>query len=325
MEFLFIIVVIIATIITWLMIKLSHRLGIVDHPGQRRSHDVITPRGGGWAIVLPVMVCGLYFINEDGHWPLMAWLSVLSIVAVGWLDDLYQLSAKIRLFVQLLASFVFIVTLMPDQSVWVQLIATIMTIWFINLYNFMDGIDLLLVSQLGFVLVCMLLIWPQNPLNTEIVVMLAAAFGFAFFNVTPARVFMGDVGSTFIGMIVAGLAVSISSHGSSLVNIYPAILLSAVFLVDAGLTLLHRVIQRKSIFQAHNEHCYQYLVRIGWSHIGVVIVYLLVNIVLVGGVVWLVYVEGITPVLYVVSAALLMVGWWFTRQYAIQRLERNAA
>ena len=312
-----------AICITGLMVNLSRHFGVVDHPEKRRSHKTVTPRGGGWAIVVPVIIYGLYNTQFNDQWPLLAWLSVMSVVIVGWLDDVFQLSAKIRIIVHIISAFVFINALIPDQSAVVQLLAIMITVWFINLYNFMDGIDLLLAAQLVFVLLCFLFIWPHNSINTGLWVMFFAILGFAVFNFPPAKIFMGDVGSTFIGMMVSGFMFSLGGNENYFMQVYPAILISGVFLVDAGMTLLHRLWQKKSIFQAHNEHCYQYLVQSGWSHLKVVTIYSLINLSFVGSVLWAVQIEHYSALLYLPVGLALIILWWFSRQNAIKRIERQ--
>ncbi|MGV6852712.1 MAG: MraY family glycosyltransferase [bacterium] len=310
-----------ALLLTGLIKVLVVHFGVVDQPGVRRSHQVVTPRGGGWSIVLTVFA--YMAISEKATyllWPALAWVAFLGIIISGWLDDIYDLSAKLRIVVQVFASSLFVLVLFPEQSAWVQLTYIMLMLWFINMYNFMDGIDLMLVSQLSFVIFGMLILWPDSPFRMVLLVILGSVIGFGVYNWPPAKIFMGDVGSTFIGMLVAALAIGLpgTEHGDF--SILAAILLSGVFLTDAGYTLLYRFLTGQSVFEAHNIHNYQLMAKL-WGHGRVVLIYAGINIMIVLPTVWLIYSNQWSVLLYLPTAMLLTVAWWVSRVYTLKQLE----
>ena len=277
----------------------ARKRGLLDMPGQRRSHTQPTPRGGGLGIVIAVLVCAV---------PALAWapqaapratvivlsLALLAVAAVGWRDDHVPLPVLPRIGVHLLAALaVSAVLLFPaaqlDSRLWAWLVPiAIVVAGSINAHNFMDGIDGLLGLQACFVLVgYALLAWTLNDAALAAAAMASAAacFGFLLFNRPPARIFMGDVGSGTLGLLIAAFAGLLVQGSPSL--LWPCLILSSGFLVDAGLTLLARILAGKRWYTAHREHLYQWMVRTAFSHARTDAMYLLWNLIIAAPAAWI--------------------------------------
>lgn len=273
----------------------AHRRGMLDLPGQRRSHARATPRGGGAGVVLAVAVCliGASLMDAPEAWPAMVVYglvgAVLLVAAVGWWDDHHSLPVLPRLAVQLLAVVCLVLPLMMGGlSFWWLPLLLLAGAWSINLHNFMDGIDALLAQQAVFVGAALaLLAWAMaEPVIAYASLTLAAAVaGFWFFNRPPARIFMGDVGSAAIGLLIFGLSVMLWRVDTR--AIWPALALSSLFVVDASLTLLTRILRGSRWYSPHREHLYQWLVRRGATHGAVDAGYMAWNVFVVAPAAWL--------------------------------------
>lgn len=252
----------------WLHFGLGRRLIAV--PNARSSHDSPTPTGGGVAIVLVMVgvLAGYFFLGVT--WA--GWLAVggLSVASIGLLDDLYELSAVARLALQILVISLLLWSgdlLGLSQVGWMAdlpmgLIAFLWVgalVWFLNLFNFMDGIDGLATSQSGSYCLAALLFmtgdagWYAGVLWAGF----ACSVGFAVFNMAPARIFMGDAGSSFWGLLLGVLAMQLAVIGA-LPLIASLILLSA-FWFDATYTLIVRMATGQRFTQGHRSHLYQRL------------------------------------------------------------------
>lgn len=264
--------------------KLRHfaaATALLDHPTARSSHHVPTPRGGGLAIVLCVLATVLVTLG-DGRLAPHTGVAVagggLITALSGWLDDRQGLSPRVRAALHLVAAAWAVGWLggLPDLrwgdrvihfGLWGHAIAVIGIVWAINLFNFMDGIDGLAameaatVSGFGAIL---LYLSGQPGLGVVSAGVLAAALGFLRFNWPPAAIFMGDVGSSFLGFVFAALALASERAGGPPLLLWS--LLAALFIVDATLTLLRRWSAGARVTQAHRSHAYQRLTQWGWSH-----------------------------------------------------------
>ncbi|WP_199098406.1 glycosyltransferase family 4 protein [Dyella sp. ASV21] len=251
----------------------AHRRNMLDLPGQRRSHTIPTPRGGGIGIVvaalltMPASLCLL-----PSPWPvgmaLMLALATVLVAAVGWWDDHRPLPVLPRFCVQLLASGVIAVAFAWGGLSWWWLPVLVLAGgWSINLHNFMDGIDGLLAQQVIFVslgLGLLALSVGQSAQAVASACLAAAALGFWFFNRPRARIFMGDVGSGTMGLLLFALTAMLWRVETRL--LWPALILSSSFVADASLTLLSRMASGRRWHTAHREHLYQWLVRSGFTH-----------------------------------------------------------
>lgn len=257
----------IAAGVTGLAIHYAIRRQLLDLPGERRSHTVTTPRGGGIGIVVSqLFACAaltLLFPSQAAGLAVFA-AGLLLVAGIGWWDDHRPLPALPRLAIHLLAS------LMLGGLVWAMTgdllkagFCTFLSVSLINIWNFMDGINGLAASQAALVSIgaALLLPWPHAITG---VLLAAGCLGFLPFNFPRARIFMGDVGSGALGYLVAGLlALGVSTTGLAL----PLwLVLPMVFLVDAGFTLLSRMLKGERWMQPHTQHLYQRLVKRGHGH-----------------------------------------------------------
>lgn len=265
-----------AAVLTWLARRYALHRQLLDQPGQRRSHSIPTPRGGGISIVVVVLVGCMVLA---GQWPEQRLLlscyavGLLLVAGIGWVDDHRPLSAGLRLAVQALAAgllgwAVYVTTLSP----WLALVTFVLVMGLVNVWNFMDGIDGLAATQAGLVAAGLALALGLGPAGWLAAGLLAAVCGFLPFNFPRARIFLGDVGSGALGYLLAGLLMV--AHITSPVVPWPLLLLPvSAFLVDAGFTLAMRMLKGEKWWTPHTTHLYQGLARKAASHIMVSIGY----------------------------------------------------
>lgn len=246
-----------------MMLRKRWRLAM-DHPNHRSLHVAPIPRTGGLGIMLGAAL-GWALV-----WPTMLWpivLPALALSALSLLDDIRGLPIGLRFGVQLAAATV-PVAMLPLPGGWpVGLIMLLSVVWMTNLYNFMDGSDGLAGGMalfgFGFYTVAAGLAGAWE-LAASSAVIASAALGFLYFNVHPAKIFMGDAGSIPLGFLAAGLGLYGWSSG-----VWPLVfplLVFSPFIVDASLTLAKRLLKREKFWQAHRQHYYQRLVRMGLGH-----------------------------------------------------------
>ena len=273
-----------SVITTGLVTRFLRQKSILDHPNERSSHSIPTPRGGGWGILL-VLVPGWGALGVAQA----LLVGLVGLAGVSWLDDRRGLPPLPRLLVQggavglglwALGDRLVFQGWLPDNLD--HVLAALCWLWFINLFNFMDGIDGLAGSEAASVaigLALMAAIAGGAPALTEPALLLAgAALGFLVWNWQPARVFMGDIGSVPVGFALGWLLLSAAAAGLWLA----ALLLPLYFLADATLTLVRRLAAGRRIWQAHREHFYQKAVQNGRSHAQVVRAVLVTNSALLG-------------------------------------------
>jgi Fuc2NAc and GlcNAc transferase len=254
--------------------------GVLDVPGERSSHAVPTPRGGGLAIVA-VVLGGVAVLFATGRLSLPLGMALLVggalVASIGWIDDLRGVSARLRLAVHTLAAIWAVAWLggLPSLVVGSDavrlgaagvVLAGLAIVWAINLYNFMDGIDGLAAAEAAVVALAAAAFLARRDASLAAVaaIVAGAAIGFLPWNWQRARIFMGDVGSGFLGFVLATLALA-SENGGAM----PALawlLLLGVFFTDATVTLVRRALRRERWYAAHREHAYQRATRAGWSH-----------------------------------------------------------
>lgn len=273
---------------------LSSRL--LDVPNQRSSHVVPTPRGGGLAIVL-TFLAGSWFLVQASivEFERFSWVALCGgvIALIGFWDDLRSLPSGFRLTVHLVASF-FVFSLggaaqfVPCFSrdvfsgyVWIMLFPAVLGLaWFLNLYNFMDGIDGIAAVETMSVSCCaMFFLWYTGANGMYIAwlgVLVVATAGFLVWNWPPAKIFMGDACSGFLGLIL-GMFV-LMTITDTLMTIWMWLILFGAFIVDATVTLLHRVYRKQRFAEAHCSHAYQILARRLGSHKKVTLAVLAVNV-----------------------------------------------
>lgn len=300
-------------------IAYAHRRGMLDQPGSRRSHSLPTPRGGGIGVVVATLVCvpgALWSLPAAWSTSVLSSLAcaLLLIAVTGWWDDHRALPVLPRLGSQLLAVLGFSIALMTSGlSAWWLPLLLVAGIWSINLHNFMDGIDGLLAQQAIFVATGLaLLAWTagQPGLAVAAASLAAASGGFWLYNRPPAQVFMGDVGSGSIGFLIFAFSAMLWRLDHALV--WPAMILSSAFVVDASLTLLTRMCCGRRWYAAHREHLYQWLVRRGGTHAGTDGAYLAWNLLIAAPFGWLacshpLLALPVTIIVYTMAAAAWLV------------------
>lgn len=288
-------------LITGLTRRYALRAGLIDHPNRRSSHSVPTPRGGGLSIVLvfilATLACAaLGLVAPPAAFSLAAGGSL--VAGVGLWDDRGHVTAGRRLATHFsaiavamllwgqLPSLQFASVLVPG---WVTTGLVLLSgAWLVNLYNFMDGIDG--IAGVEAVTVCAVaaaLAWLNGEAGLAgwILTLAAAAAGFLVWNWPPARIFMGDVGSGFVGFSLFALALVSTSIGA--VSTWSWLILLGVFVCDSTLTLLVRVFRGERVHVAHRSHAYQRLaVRTG-SHARVSLGVALVNVLWLAPMAWL--------------------------------------
>lgn len=269
-------------ILTGVIRRLVLARGMLDVPNARSSHSRPTPRGGGAAIVLVVLAILAALLGRAG--PLRAELAATLLAAalvawVGWLDDRRGVSAGVRLLVHALAVVVVwsaledpLARLAGERAAAAGFVLALLAIvggtWLVNAFNFMDGIDGIAATQAAFVASTSggLAMWAGAPfvLVAAWLAVAGAAGGFLLWNWAPARIFLGDVGSGFLGFMIAALA--LLSWQESALSVATTLILVAPFLVDATITLLRRMARGDRWYVAHRSHAYQGLARRWRSH-----------------------------------------------------------
>ena len=271
-----------AAALTGLVRALLHRHGVLDRPNRRSSHQTAVPRGGGIAVVGVLLATwfGLWLTDVSAGGGTLFWVALagaLGLAAVSWLDDQRDgVSIFLRLAVQVVAVGAGIASLPGDGLVFQgtvpafvdHMLAAAVWLWFVNLFNFMDGIDGLSGTEgasigLGTFLLALLGAAPAwlGPLGLALT---GVSVGFLLWNWHPARIFLGDVGSIPLGYLAGWLLLTLAAAGAW----QAALLLPAYYLGDATLTLARRLLCGRRVWQAHREHFYQRVVTAGWSHSG---------------------------------------------------------
>lgn len=268
------------------------RVGALDRPNERSSHIVPTPRGGGAGAFIGIAIAlgvsgGVSLAVPFPSWAIGAFLLASTVAVMGWVDDRRGLSARMRLVAQIGLAFAWVLyggwRMSPGPSIdlgsglrvlWpvTCLLGVVFIVWMTNLHNFMDGVDGLAGVQAVAVALGAAGIAVLEPAGAAsdvsmVFVWLAIAAGFTGFlawNWSPAKIFMGDVGSASIGFLIAALAFRWEADRPGAVALI--CILSAVFIVDATWTLGARALRRRPLAQAHRSHAYQIAARRWGSH-----------------------------------------------------------
>lgn len=297
---------------------------ILDHPNERSSHSVSTPRGGGVA-VMAVIAVGWAIVLK--HVPdvsgaatlVLIWAVVLA--AMSWIDDRRGLGPLPRFAGQALAVAA-VLALAPPAPVfqeWLPIgldraLTALAWLWFLNLFNFMDGIDGITgvetASVAGGVALLAVMLGIGDGRAGLAVVMAAAALGFLVWNWHPARLFLGDVGSVPLGFALGWLLLDLAGRGWWAA----ALILPAYYLADATLTLLKRLARGERVWRAHRSHFYQRAVQAGLSHAQVSRRILILNIGLVAmAALSTIGVSGTVVALAISAVSVFLVMWYFHR------------
>jgi UDP-N-acetylmuramyl pentapeptide phosphotransferase/UDP-N-acetylglucosamine-1-phosphate transferase len=265
-------------------------------PNARSSHHEPTPQGGGIAVIVSTFVVTVGYVGVLGGLDassarevLTALAAAILIAVVGGIDDLRPLPIAPRLVLQTLAIAAMIAALPADARIvaslpwWVERFCLALALlWLVNLANFMDGIDWMTVAEVVplTATVALLGIWGiiARPSTTLAFALLGAMLGFAPFNRPVARLFLGDVGSLPIGLLLGWLLLQLAREG----EIAAALLLPLYYLADATFTLVRRMVAREPFWQAHRSHFYQRACDLGFSVVEIVGRVFAVNLLLAG-------------------------------------------
>ncbi len=294
-------------LLLWALIP-QLRLYLLDQPNVRSSHQRPTPRGGGLAFVVVAALANVFALFKGGSqgvacsWaPLLA----LPLAFVGFFDDRHNLSAGLRYCIQL-ATALLVILVSPLRFSWLAVpLLLILVTAIINFTNFMDGLDGLVAGCMSIAISALAIAlsapWP-------IWALVGSLASFLFWNWSPSKVFMGDVGSTFLGAVFACLVLQASSWSQA----FGLLLVGTPLLGDACLCVPRRLLAGQRVFQAHRLHLFQRLHQAGWSHSRVSLTYIAATTVLafallVGGWLW---VMGI-------AVLELLVGVWLDQRVAV--------
>jgi len=282
-----------AFLLTGVIRRAALRTSLLDIPNQRSSHTVPTPRGGGGAIVVSFLavVAALTQLLPAGNsaFLFLLFFTSLPVALIGLWDDVRPLPARHRILVHFLAALLLVFGLAHDgfigqrSTFWLLtggLVLVLTVVWALNLFNFMDGIDGLAGGEAAFVAGggALLLSLRGGGLEMFLLLPLAAAcLGFLVWNWPPARIFMGDVGSGFLGFVLAALALRTSIVRDDL-SPWCWLVLGGVFLTDATITLLRRMVRRERWYDAHRSHAYQRAALRYGSHRKVTVAVMAINL-----------------------------------------------
>lgn len=280
LTFFCVLVFFVSVIITKSLIQQLPKIGLIDTPSSRRAHQKPTPRGGGIAIVL-CFIFGFspfeYFFTGaiNFYYPVISVLLVIATISL--LDDIKTIPILSRLVVHLLCAGVILCTNLYPATLFHQelphlvdfILAVIGLTAFLNIYNFLDGIDGISAAQTIHLTVTMLIICYLRHdviINVDLVlvinlIMLSSVAGFMIFNWHPAKIFLGDVGSITIGLLLGLSLMLIAASGERL--FVSALIASLYYLADGGLTILIRLINKEKIWLPHLKHFFQKAIKTG--------------------------------------------------------------
>ncbi len=283
-----------SALLTWGVLRLARSRGLLDHPNERSSHHIPTPRGGGTAIVLVTLITLVVLVVLGKiSWRDFSLLAVGggAVALVGLIDDFRKLSTHLRLSVHFGAgvwAMLCLDGLAPIQigDLTISLgwagypLGVLGIVWCINLFNFMDGIDGLACSEGAFFAIGGVLLLGSNDLSTGVALMGwalgGACLGFMVWNWPPARIFLGDVGSGFLGYFLVCLALIMARDCP--IALFVFVILGAIFVVDATVTFLRRIARGERYDVGHRTHGYQRLARRWGSHLPVTLSVWAVNL-----------------------------------------------
>ncbi len=298
MLLLFTVTLLLAVILTGLIRRYALTHKVLDIPNQRSSHSVPTPRGGGLAIVLAfsVAVIWLFFAHKIESTTLAALGSTLLVAAIGFCDDHGEVAARWRFLTHLLAAIIALEVLngmpalllpAPFDSLFGRLtlnpgwlgypVGALFLVWSLNLFNFMDGTDGIAASEALFVSLALAgyVFYIDQSLCAINLSLAAACGGFLIWNWPKAKIFMGDVGSGFIGLLL-GILILLAAQQAA-VLLYCGLILFGVFIVDASYTLSYRLFSGQKWYAAHCSHTYQHAAK-RYGHLPVLLATWAINL-----------------------------------------------
>ena len=296
--------------LTWFIKNHAIKKNLLAEVNERSSHSVPTPHGGGVAIAVTWFFGLTLFFVQRAIDPALYYALMVGVIisVVSYLDDLYELSPRVRLITQALVAVLALYFLgglkeldllffTIENPFITDLFAFLMIVWFINLYNFLDGIDGYAGSEAVFLGLAGFILFGGE----HFLVLIASVMGFLVWNWHKAKIFMGDVGSTLLGYTVSVFTIYYANQEPT--NFWTWIVLFGIFWFDATLTLLRRHRNKEKLSHAHKKHAYQRLNQSGWTHDKVVLASIGVNLILFG----LVYFISDKMIAFLMSVLLLYI------------------
>ncbi|QOP45829.1 MraY family glycosyltransferase [Sulfurimonas paralvinellae] len=281
----YIVLFLISFTLTYIIKEYALKKSFVAIVNERSSHTVPTPHGGGIAIAVTWFMGLLYlFITDQIDTSLFYALLVGALISiVSFFDDMYELSPKLRLGVQSLVALAGLYFLGGLENLTfgifeisnpfiTSLFAFLLILWFINLTNFIDGINGYVGSEFVFLGLAGLILFHESYFG----ILSVSVLGFLFWNYNKAKIFMGDVGSTLLGYNIAVFTIYYANQEAT--NLWVWITLFGVFWFDATYTLIRRKLNKEKLSQAHKKHAYQRLTQAEWSHMKVTNFAILLNL-----------------------------------------------
>ncbi|MFC4386538.1 glycosyltransferase family 4 protein [Gracilibacillus marinus] len=271
---------VITLLLTPIVIKFAFKIGATDKPNARKVHERIMPRLGGLAIFLSFFIGSMFFISKTiVAWPIL--LGALIIVLTGVLDDIKEISPKTKLIGQFIAATItvlggiridFVTLPFIDRLEFGYFAIPITIIWIIgitNAINLIDGLDGLAagVSSIAIFTISILAVTMGNPLIALLgFILLGSTLGFLVFNFHPAKIFMGDSGSLFLGYMISVLAVSGLFKNIAMFSLLVPIIILAVPIIDTLFAIVRRIVNKKPLSSPDKLHLHHCLLRLGFSH-----------------------------------------------------------
>lgn len=299
---------------------------ILDTPNHRSSHTTPTPRGGGvvftilWMLIV-FMLSIFHIVSWKISTALLPGCALLAIV--GLLDDIYSLTAKQRIVIHLIAAVLVVAlchglfylslgSVSYHLGIAESILAVFLITWSINLFNFMDGTDGIASIETLFVLLPYAFFLQQtNHLDLALtsITLALGVLGFLVLNFPPAKVFMGDVGSAFLGFVI--ISIPLIAQKQAGISISLCFILYGLFLFDSTITLIRRFFAKEKWYEAHRSHAYQRLHQAGWSHKKLLFGVIALNSTLTTLAVWGFYVPQIQVYLLITALLLLTIVYVF--------------
>ncbi|MEI7595019.1 MAG: glycosyltransferase family 4 protein [Bacteroidota bacterium] len=282
-------ILVVSFALTYLVRITAIKKSLIDIPNERSSHVIPTPRGGGLAIAITwfLGISYLHFFDKINPNLYYALMSGCLVSGISFIDDIYNLKSLPRLIVQAFAAAVALFFIggmtkidlgfyIIENRIILSIIAFVGIIWFINLFNFIDGIDGYAATEAVFVSLALFFFIGDSFL----LILAMSVLGFLPWNWDKAKMFMGDIGSTLLGFSIIVIAIFYNNTGQF--SIFNSLILSSLFWFDATFTLFRRFLNKEKLSEAHKKHAYQRIVQFGFSHQKTVIYAICANLLLFG-------------------------------------------
>lgn len=304
----FISILILSFLLTRGIIATAHRRKWLQIPNKRSCHEGAVPVGGGVPVVITTLAAWAIWAQPFDPPQFAVLTGAIALAVISWIDDLYSVHPGLRLLLQIAAVSLSLYFIPSDQSVFFQawplwldrLVTGFFWLWFINLFNFMDGIDGLAASETISITIGIILIGSFVGMSMELLLMAVllagATIGFLPWNWHKSKIMLGDLGAIPIGFLIGFLLIKLAING----QIIAAFILPLYFITDASFTLARRMLGESQFWRPHREHFYQRAVLAGNAHSDIVLIIVCANIIFVAAA----YLSMSQPLLAVLIAGL---------------------